>query len=42
MWWIYAPFSAVFAAWFLGESLTLKTADGGALIIAGPAVSVWP
>lgn len=32
----------VLAALFLGESLTLKTAVGCTLIIAGTAVIVWP
>lgn len=32
----------VLAAMVLGESLTLKTAAGCALIIAGTAVIVWP
>jgi bacterial/archaeal transporter family protein len=32
----------ILAALFLGESLTLKTALGCSLIIAGTAVIVWP
>jgi transporter family protein len=32
----------ILAALFLGESLTLKTAIGCTLIIAGTAVIVWP
>jgi transporter family protein len=32
----------ILAALFLGESLTLKTAIGCALIITGTAVIVWP
>lgn len=34
-------FVLIFAAFFLGESLTVKTAVGGALITAGAVVLAW-
>ena len=38
----FAGRTIILAALFLGETLTLKTAVGCTLIIAGTAVIVWP